>query len=381
MLNLFKNRGKHTAEPERKYGLYARSYYIVGLAAAGLWVWLVSAEPLKHSVLQVLDMPNATYAAGSVPLFAFLPEGAEASEQPKVWWRERNSVVARDDRTAARIVLLSLGSGFFFLWIMACPYWAILRKPDWLPYRIHIGGFVCVGLWLLSFVNQTGEYMTASLWQVTWLVLTPMAFLCAPTYAMLLKECAKETNFYQETFIEGSGRESGRWAGLLTYLRLDISAWYEASKHRIHRTKESPLPLGRTMWPYDYKLGGRHIGLISEQHHILVGGTGAGKSVTALNGILLSWNGGCIAFTTKREHVELAYERRAGSAPANVIEPFAKDGKTAIWNPVHEIDKDSPSARGDLTRIAAALIPQEKGERAVDIHFREIPQKIVRGYL
>lgn len=284
----------------------------------------------------------------------------------------------------ARAWLLVGACVLFSLWFLMGEKWGIIRTPSIMPDKLYLWAAGLLGVYALTFWDDPSNRIYPSLWAAAWAFIPPLGFLSVPTYTMVIKEIIKETKQYQETFVEGRGKESGRWGGMLSYLKRDISRWFRASKKQIIKTKESPVYLGRTMWQYDYKLGRRDIGITSEQHLITIAGTGSGKSRDVIFNNVLSYNGGMIAFDTKGEHVKLAYERRKAYAPAYVIDPYskAKDGITSdYWNPLDEINPDSPSARGDLKRIAGAIVPKEAGERAVDIHFREIPQKIVRGYI
>ncbi len=261
--------------------------------------------------------------------------------------------------------------------------WSLFRKPSIIPQHVYIGGFVFLGVYWLTFAG-TAESAAPSIMAAAFAFLPPLVFFALPVYIMIVREVAKESQFYQENILEGRGQASSRLAGFLTYFKRDITSWFRASKYKIIRTKESPIYLGRTRWIDDYKILQRDIGVISEQHLITIAGSGAGKSKDSIFNNILSYNGGMIAFDTKGEHVALAYKKRKAYAPAHVLDPYKKTGADiprAYWNPLDEIDVNSNTARSDLDRIAAAIIPKEKGERAVDIHFRHIPQIIMRGYI
>lgn len=266
------------------------------------------------------------------------------------------------------------------IWIFTGHKRAIFRRPRRLPMKlIVIAGVVCFGLWLRHFLGQGGNTLLAA----GLIFIPPLVFLNLPVFFMVILEELKESRIYQETLIEGRGRESNRFGGLLTYKKNDITDWYSRSWGKIQDGTYSPVFVGRTMWQYDYKIGGRDIGLTTEQHLITVAGTGSGKSRDMLYHSMLSHNAGLIGFDTKGELARTCVERRKAFAGFQCLDPFNKSGLsyTHHWNPLGEIDPASPTARADLKRMAAAITPKEKGERAVDVHFREIPQKIIRGYL
>ncbi len=431
MYNFFSKQARHTPEPERKYGLYAYSYYATGFIASFIWVWFITASVFSTAHLDsfgfngILDAVKSVetekaYYASAKKLFpytleerkwhddmprpdntpnyshdilcAYLDKHSKVGDKSVQKGLKRQEYVtqarsdAREKRSyylAQRLLPFPVTAGFFclFVWLVAGTKWAIFHKPTFLPRNLYIWAICFFVIYGLAFVWHPASTVS-SLLSLLYQFLPPIAFLTVPTYVMVLKEIAKETQFYQETLLEGRGLETGRWGGLLTYIKRDISPWFSASKKRLRKTKESPIYLGRTMWLYDYKLGGRDIGIISEQHLITISGTGAGKSRDVIFNNVLAYNGGMIAFDTKGEHVDMAYTRRSSYAPAYIFDPYLKSTEEgSYWNPLDEIDPNNPSARGDLKRIASAIIPREKGERAVDVHFREVPQKIIRGYI
>ncbi|BBO86808.1 hypothetical protein DSCO28_73740 (plasmid) [Desulfosarcina ovata subsp. sediminis] len=209
-------------------------------------------------------------------------------------------------------------------------------------------------------------------------------------YFVIVKELLKETDFYQELFIEGKGREIARWGSFRSFHRHDISQRFRESRQYISKHKESSFYLGTTKWYYDYKipmLGQRHIGTKSEQHLIVVAGTGSGKSRDILNNNTLTYSGGMVIFDTKGEHVEISYGKRSRFAKAYVIDPWGKNKlgiSTAHWNPLAGIDINSDNARSRIERICESIVIKESdgaGERPVDTHFREAPQQILRGFI
>lgn len=203
-------------------------------------------------------------------------------------------------------------------------------------------------------------------------------------YPYIFWEIIKETRPYRSWFIEGYGREIARWAGFLSFYRHDISKQFRAARWSIPKLKKSAFYIGKTSLQYDFQLPGRHIGTTGEQHLMIVAGTGSGKSRDILNNNTLTYSGGMVIFDTKGEHVEISHKKRAEFAKTYVVDPWEKNKlgiPSAHWNPLTAIDINSKSARALIKRMCEAIIIKEGAEMAKDAHFREIPQKVLRGFI
>jgi len=213
----------------------------------------------------------------------------------------------------------------------------------------------------------------------------PPLSLVFMVYLTIFIESLKETTFYREIFIEGKGREISRWGSFGSYHRYDISVKFRRAQKKIRKLKKSLFYLGKTKWLYDYKIGCRHIGTDSEQHLIIVAGTGAGKSRDILNNNTLTYSGGMVIFDVKGEHVATSYKKRSQFAKAYVIDPWEVNKlgiPTDHWNPLAAIDIHSKDARARISRICQSIVIKEgSSEKASDTHFRETPQKILRGFI
>lgn len=288
--------------------------------------------------------------------------------------------------TVERVRVWSLvGAGAVLaLWLLMGGKWAILPKPALLPRRFFQLALPLVGVYALSFWFSPAP-MGDTLWPAALAFLPPVFLFAGPAYGLAAYEWVKESDFYRETLVEGEGREVARMGGVREYLHRDITAYSALSRNGIARTVESPLYLGRTIWLHDYRLGGRDIGAISEQHMITVAGSGSGKSRDVIFNNLLQYSGGVLAFDMKGEHVRLAYERRKAYAPAYVIAPWDSDNALGVakdtWNPLDEIDPKAPTARGDLSRMCEAVVVKEGMDSGNSAHFRETCQKVMRGYM
>ena len=195
-------------------------------------------------------------------------------------------------------------------------------------------------------------------------------------------EYIKEMPLYRRWFILGRGGEASRMAGVKEYMEKDLSDYFTAGK--LVFKKYSSIYLGKTLLQDDTKIGGRYIGITSEQHMITFALTGAGKSRDAIWNTLLNYSGGTMVFDPKGEHWRVTSKRRAEAAPVYLLDPYGtvKDmSETNYWNPLDEIDPESPSARDDLRNLAEASIYMESGESSSGAFFRENAQLIYRGFL
>lgn len=214
--------------------------------------------------------------------------------------------------------------------------------------------------------------------------LIPFVLMFGPTAYVQTVEALKETKIWREWVVGQKGQDSARWASVLSFWRHDYTAWFQASHGRIIRTHTSPLVLGQTLMLYDPAFGGRWIASTSEQHLLTVAGTGAGKTrdVIAMN--TLTYNGGALIFDTKGEHVTNSWERRKAYAPVYLLDPFGKNKlglTTDKWNPLEEIDPNSPDARERVKRLCQSIIPFPANARGKDAHFVEVPRQLLAGFI
>jgi type IV secretion system protein VirD4 len=131
--------------------------------------------------------------------------------------------------------------------------------------------------------------------------------------------------------------------------------------------------------------GGRGIGCGDDRHLMLVAGSRAGKGVSFVVPNLLLYEGSVLAIDPKGELGNLtAGRRREGLGQAvHVLDPFEASGaKTKPWragfNPLSEIDPESPTAVDDAALLAEALIiDEEGGER----HWSNAARELVKGLI
>ena len=209
----------------------------------------------------------------------------------------------------------------------------------------------------------------------------PFLIFTIPVYYRLGLEYIKEHPEYRKIFIFGRGG-AARWGGLYSYLKYDFNDFM-----RKNESKDAPIYCGGTLWYDDIKLNGRHIGLNSDSMMLTVAAMGGGKSLYAAWNTLLSWPGGAFVLDPKGEHAQRTIDVREKIAPSHVIDPWGEvphlyeGGTGATFNPLEEIDINSPNAKDDIFQIVESCILQEADENANAKHFRENAQKIMTGVI
>ena len=98
-----------------------------------------------------------------------------------------------------------------------------------------------------------------------------------------------------------------------------------------------------------------------QQGVILAAPPRSGKGVGVVVPNLLNWPGSLIALDIKKENWTLTAGFRAKFSETFLFDPFAADGCTARWNPLHYVS-DNPYLRiDDIQRIAAMLCVEVPG--------------------
>lgn len=280
--------------------------------------------------------------------------------------------------------LLSLGGGVFILMLyslMGTKY-GIIRKPRLITNHYYLLSLPFFG----AYIYYINAYVSSfsGFFLVFIVLVVPYLILIFDMALLIISEGWKEHKLYERLTKTFSGDSHGRWGGILTNWKFDITNIFDASRgQKIKKTKYSPVLIGKTILEYDHMIRQRYIGTTSEQHLITIAGTGAGKSYTSITSNILSYCGGMLILDVKAEHTKNAYKRRSEYAPCYVVDPYNIAGDefpNHIWNPLDEIDPNDPNARGYLKRVAEALVMKETGSRE-NPHFREIPQKLLRGFI
>ena len=208
----------------------------------------------------------------------------------------------------------------------------------------------------------------------------PFFIFMVPVYYKLGIEYTKEHPAYRKMLMFGRGG-AARWGGLYTYLKYDFNGFI-----RKKDKKSGPIYCGGTLWYDDVKLGGRHIGLDSDSMMLTVAAMGGGKSLFAAWNTLLSWPGGAFILDPKGEHAGRTSKHRPVDRPTHIIDPWGDvphlyDEQCATFNPLEEIDVNSPNARDEIFQIVESCVVQDSDENANAKHFRENAQKIMLGVI
>ncbi len=254
--------------------------------------------------------------------------------------------------------------------------WLGLPFPDAEKY---IYPLILPAMFIASYFFDLGGHSTTFL--IVTVIGIPFAIFYVPVFVMVAKEYIKEHPEYRKMFIFGRGG-AARWGGLYSYLKYDFNDFM-----RKNESKDAPIYCGWTLWYDDVKLGGRHIGLDSDSMMLTVAAMGGGKSLYAAWNTLLLWPGGAFVLDPKGEHAQRTIDVRSEIASSHVIDPWGEvphlyeGGTGATFNPLEEININSPNAKDDIFQIVESCILQEADENANAKHFRENAQKIMTGVI
>jgi hypothetical protein len=314
-------------------------------------------------------------------------QAPEAAEAPQSAPNPLAGSLAGVDVQKVRVWSLLGACVVLALWVLMGGKFAAVRKPAFIPPRFFFLSVPLVGVYAASFLVSPGA-MTPTLWPAVLAFVPPLAFFVGPVYYVAGFDWLKETAFYRRWLVRGRGFEVARLGGIKAYMQRDITNYSDLNRSAIVRTHYSPLFIGGTLGPLDYKLGGRDIGTVSEQHMVTAAGSGAGKSRDAIFNNLAQYCGGVVAFDTKGELARFAYERRSAYAPFHVIAPWDGTNESdplglplAYWNPLDSIDANGIAARDLIARMCEALIVPDGKDSGNSAHFREMAQMILRGYI
>ena len=127
--------------------------------------------------------------------------------------------------------------------------------------------------------------------------------------------------------------------------------------------------------------GGQAIGWDDDRHVLLCAGNRAGKGVSLIIPNLHLYDGSVIAIDPKGELAQLTYNhRKAKGQNCYALDPFGVSGMPkARFNPLDEIDTDSPNAVDDAASLAEALVITPPGTK--DPHWTESARELIRALI
>lgn len=108
--------------------------------------------------------------------------------------------------------------------------------------------------------------------------------------------------------------------------------------------------------------GGRYLCFGGTEHVIGYAPTRSGKGVGLVIPNLLNWPDSVVCLDVKRENWDrTAGFRTAHGQEVHLFDPFDEEGRTARYNPLSVVRRDSSDRYDDLQRIATMLFPAETG--------------------
>lgn len=130
--------------------------------------------------------------------------------------------------------------------------------------------------------------------------------------------------------------------------------------------------------------GGKAIGSGDDRHLMLVAGSRAGKGVSLIVPNLLLYEGSVLALDPKGELAQITAKRRARglNQGVHVLDPFDASGPEtrefrARFNPLAEIDSNSPTAIDDAALLADALIVDDGSEK----HWTNAARELIKALI
>lgn len=125
--------------------------------------------------------------------------------------------------------------------------------------------------------------------------------------------------------------------------------------------------------------GGKVIGHADDRHILTVAGSRAGKSVALLVPALLTYEGSAIVIDPKGDLARITSRAREGMGHRILrLDPFrVTAGATNAFNPLLELDRDSPTVVEDAGQVADSLIIQDPRQP----HFTESARGLGKGVI
>ncbi|MCP3381253.1 type IV secretory system conjugative DNA transfer family protein [Bradyrhizobium sp. CCGUVB4N] len=128
------------------------------------------------------------------------------------------------------------------------------------------------------------------------------------------------------------------------------------------------------------KFGHQYLGHLDDRPMVTIAGARAGKTSTVLEPNLYLYSGSALVLDPKGELARSAPFRRAMGHDVYVLDPFGQSGEpTACYNPLDELDPDSPTIIDDVASITNALVIDDGDSRSQ--HWRESARKLLTGII
>lgn len=128
------------------------------------------------------------------------------------------------------------------------------------------------------------------------------------------------------------------------------------------------------------KLAGTVLGHLDDRPMVTIAGARAGKTSTVLEPNLYLYPGSMLVLDPKGELAQSASFRRAIGHDVYVLDPFGQSGEpSASFNPLAELDPNSPNLVDDVASIANALVPDSGDARSK--HFDDGARMLLIGLI
>jgi type IV secretion system protein VirD4 len=162
---------------------------------------------------------------------------------------------------------------------------------------------------------------------------------------------------------------------LLARLQADrerVNYWLSPAELMKHRFQPGHIMLG--------KLGSTYLGHHDDRPMVTIAGARAGKTSTVLEPNLYLYSGSMLVLDPKGELAQAARVRRAMGHNVYVLDPFGQSGEvSACFNPLAELDPESPSLVDDVTSITNALVPDDGDTRSR--HWNDSARTLLSGVI
>jgi type IV secretion system protein VirD4 len=136
-----------------------------------------------------------------------------------------------------------------------------------------------------------------------------------------------------------------------------VNYWMSPTELMKHRFLSGQIILG--------KLANVYLGYLDDRPMVTIAGARAGKTSTVLEPNLYLYPGSMLVLDPKGELARTARFRRAMGHNVHVLDPFGQSGEPpASYNPLAELDPDSPGLVDDIVSITNALVPDDGDARS-----------------
>jgi type IV secretion system protein VirD4 len=151
-----------------------------------------------------------------------------------------------------------------------------------------------------------------------------------------------------------------------------VNYWMSPAELMKHRFQPGQIIVG--------KLANVYLGHLDDRPMVTIGGARAGKTSTVLEPNLHLYPGSMLVLDPKGELARAARFRRAMGHNVHVLDPFGQSGEPcASYNPLAELDPDSPSLIDDIVSITNALVPDNGDARSK--HWNDSARMLLVGLI